>query len=107
MEGFEVIVAMVTVLSAVLFAISLLAFFRERSWRLMIISIVLAFFLLKGIVLSVAILLTSYEDTSDLLTIIVLLDAVILLFLFFTGFRGAATEKKTDVKKEKTEETKT
>jgi uncharacterized membrane protein len=89
MEGFEVLVAMVTVLAAVLMFFSLMAYTRERSQQLMIVLVIIVLFFIKGLTLSLWIFVNMSEDMSDILVISVLIDFIILLLLFVTGFRGA------------------
>jgi uncharacterized membrane protein len=95
MEGFEVLVAMVTVLATVLLFFSLAAYARERTHQLMVVLVVIALFFIKGLTLSIWIFINQPEDMSDILVISLLIDLIILLLLFVSGFKGT---KRTDKK---------
>lgn len=103
MEGFEVLVAMVTVLAAVLLSFSLVAYTRERSQQLMVVLVVIALFFIKGLTLSIWIFINLPEDMSDILVISLLIDLIILLLLFVSGFKGT---KRTDKKQSSKRNTK-
>jgi hypothetical protein len=85
MEGFEAGVAIVTVLAMVLLIISILAYRRDGSRGLLLLGFVFAIFLVKGIILSLWIFTESLDNESDALFYSVLFDAIILIFLFFSG----------------------
>ena len=101
MEGFEVLVAMVTVLACVLLFFSLVAYRREGSRQLIVISIITGLFLIKGIILSLWIFIDMPDDISDILAISLLIDFVILLLLLVAGFRGARRVDKEPSNKQK------
>ena len=102
MEGYEVLVAMVTVLAAVLLFFSLVAYTRERTRQLMVVLVVIALFFIKGLTLSIWIFMNLPEDMSDILIISLLIDLIILMLLFVTGFKGAKrTNKKQSAKNPK------
>ena len=96
MENFEVLVAIVTVLAAVLLAISTLAYRRESSWRLLFASVVFFIFLLKGIVMSISIFDPTFKDTTDSPIFHSLFDVVILLFLFFAVIQVPKNRQKAE-----------
>ena len=105
MEGFEVLVAMVTVLACVLLFFSLVAYTRERSPQLMVILVITGLFFIKGLILSIWIFVNLPEEMSDILVISLLIDFIILLFLFVTGFKGAKRDDKKHGSKQITEKT--
>jgi hypothetical protein len=95
MAGFEFLVAIITVLSILLLAISLIAYRRERTWRLLIISIVFGIFLIKGLILTLAIFTNDFDDYASGVDFLLVIDVVILLFLFFSMISPAKTKTKT------------
>jgi len=97
MEGFEVLVAILTVLAALLLLISILAYKREGSWRLIIVAIVFAIFLIKGIIMTVSIFTPDLEDLPDELGFHLIFDVIILLFLFFALLSPPKSGKKKDL----------
>lgn len=107
MEGFELLVAVVSVLAAVLLIISILAYKRERSWRLLFASIVFALFLIKGIVMSISIFTSTTIDLEKDWIFHVLFDVIILLFLFISVLSPPKERKKVDLDSKKTGEGKT
>lgn len=84
MEGFEFLVAVITVLAAVLLSISVLAYKRERSWSLLFASVVFTLFLVKSIVLSLSIFTSTLKDLENDLVFHLFFDVIILLFLFIS-----------------------
>ena len=105
MEGFEVLVAIVTVLAAVLLFFAVMAYKKERSMRLLLISVVFALFLVKGLVMTLSIFTTTLEDTSNSLIFHLSFDVVILLFLFFTALQRPKSKEEADsAPKDKKEE---
>ncbi len=84
MAGFEFLVAVITVLAAVLLFISILAYNRARSWRLLFVSVVFLLFLLKGIVMSLSIFTSTLKDVENELVLHLFFDVIILLFLFIS-----------------------
>lgn len=107
MEGFELLVAVMSVLAAVLLSISILAYKRERSWRLLFASIVFALFLIKGIVMSISIFTSTMIDLEKDWVFHVLFDVIILLFLFISVLSPPKERKKVDLDSKKTGEGKT
>jgi ABC-type Fe3+ transport system permease subunit len=93
MEGYEIGVAIVTVLALVLLIISLLAYKRERSGKFLITALVFVIFLIKGLVMTLSIFTTHFQNESDILTFSVFFDVIILLFLFFSGLTPPKTKK--------------
>lgn len=93
MEGYEIGVAIVTVLALVLLIISLLAYKRERSLKFLITALVFVIFLIKGIIMSLSIFTSHFKNESDILTYSVFFDVAILLFLFFAGLSPPKTQK--------------
>jgi hypothetical protein len=83
MEIFEVLVPIVLVLAAVLLFISILAYKRERSWRLLLVGVVFAILLIKGLIMSLSIFTTGLDSLYDSIAFHLLFDVIILLFLFF------------------------
>lgn len=83
---------MVTVLACVLLFFSLAAYRREGSSQLRVLLVISGLFLVKGLFLSLWIFANTPGDVSDILVISLLIDFVILLLLFITGFRGAKKE---------------
>ncbi len=96
MENFEVLVAIVTVLAAVLLFISILAYKRERSWRLLFATVVFSLFLIKGMVMTLAILNYAFVSTIDSQAFHLLFDVVILLFLFFAVIKVPKNRQKAE-----------
>ena len=104
MEYFEVLVAIVTVLAACLFFISIIAYRRERSWRLLFAGIVFAIFLIKGIILSISVFFPDFNGTSDSPAFHLAFDIIILLFLFFAVTWGPKSRKEANSPPENIEE---
>ena len=105
MIGFEMLVAIVTVLAAVLFFLSILAYKKERSRRFLLAGVVFALFLVKGLVMTLSIFTTTLEDTSNSLIFHLSFDVVILLFLFFTALQRPKSKEEADsAPKDKKEE---
>jgi len=77
-------VAVITVLAAVLLLLCILAYKRERSWRLLFASVVFALFLVKGIVMSLSIFSSVLKDVENALVFHLLFDVIVLLFLFIS-----------------------
>jgi ABC-type Fe3+ transport system permease subunit len=94
MAAFEFLVAIITVLSAVLLGISLLALKRERSWRLILSSVVFFLFLVEGLILSLSIYGNDYDDLTNENTFLLSMNVLILLFLFFSVFSPPKPKKK-------------
>lgn len=107
MEGFELLVAVVSVLAAVLLFISILAYKRERSWRLLFASIVFVLFLVKGIIMSISIFTSTMKDLEKDWAFHLLFDVIILLFLFITVLSPPKERKKVDLDSKITGEGKT
>ncbi|UCE38031.1 MAG: hypothetical protein JSW00_01965 [Thermoplasmata archaeon] len=101
MEGFEIAVAMVTVLAFVLLIISALAYKRERSRGILFAALVFLIFLVKGIILTLSIFTSSFKDESDLLTYSVFFDAAILIFLFFWILTPPKSREKSESESKK------
>ncbi len=102
-EGFELLAGIVMVLAAVLLFVSILAYKRERSWRLMLAGVVFTLFLIKGIILSISIFYKPLEDTSQSVVFHLLFDVVILLFLFFAVLSPPKSRAKSDTDSEEIE----
>jgi len=107
MEVFEVLVPIIMVLAAVLLALSMMAYKRERSWRLLFAGVIFGLFLIKSIVMSISIFTPSLEDVSDSINFHLLFDVILLLFLFFAVLKTPKKEEKAesdpkDAKKKKT-----
>jgi hypothetical protein len=102
MEGFEVLVAMVTVLAAVMLFFSAAAYRRVGSSLLRFVLAISVLFFIKGLALTLWIFTDTPRDMSDILAFSLLIDFAILLFLLSTGFRGAKTgeEQRTRDKEE-------
>jgi glucan phosphoethanolaminetransferase (alkaline phosphatase superfamily) len=94
MEGYEIGVAIVTVLAFVLLIISLIAYKRERTGKFLLTALVFLIFLIKGLIMTLSIFTSHFKNDSDILMYSVFLDVVILLFLFFAGLRPPRSEKK-------------
>ena len=103
MAGFEFLVAIISVLSALLLVISILAYKRERTWRLLIISAVFGIFFIKGVILSYSVFTNNFDDYANSVTFLLSIDVIILLFLFFSIISPTKTKTKptTKIKKEK------
>lgn len=105
MAGFEFLVAIISVLSALLLVISILAYKRERTWRLLIISAVFGIFFIKGIILSLLVFTNNFNDYANSVTFLLSIDVIILLFLFFSIISPPKTKTETKpttkIKKEK------
>jgi hypothetical protein len=86
----------------VLLVINLLAYKRERSWRLILSSVVFILFLIEGLILSLSIFSNDYEDFANEPTFLLSMNVLILLFLFFSVFSPPKTKKKSasDLKSE-------
>jgi hypothetical protein len=96
MAGFELLVAIISVLSAVLLVISALAYKREGTWKLLITSMIFCIFLIKGLILSISIFTDNFDDLANNITFILLMDVVILLFLFFSLLSPPKSKKKSE-----------
>ena len=107
MEGFEVLVAIVTVIAAVLLFISALAYKRERTRGLLFTTVIFALFLIKGVALTLFIFTSSLEDASNMLILSLLFDVVVLLFLFFATLSAPKYRKRSNIESKKTKEKKT
>ena len=94
MAAFEFMVAIITVLSVILLGISLLAVKRERSWRLILSSVVFFLFLVEGVILSLSIFANDYNDWANETTFLLSMNVLILLFLFFSVFSPPKAKKK-------------
>jgi hypothetical protein len=97
MAGFEFLVAIISALSALLLVISLLAYKRERSWRLLVTSMVFCIFLIKGLILSITIFTDNFDDLAENLTFLLSIDVIILLFLFFSLLAPPKTKEKPKI----------
>lgn len=97
MEGFEILVAIVTVLAALLLLINILAYKREGSWGLILASIVFVIFLIKGIIMTLTIFTSFLEDLPDEPGFHLIFDVIILLFLFFALLSPPKSRKKGDL----------
>jgi uncharacterized membrane protein len=95
MAGFEFLVAIISVLSALLLVISILAYKRERTWRLLITSTVFGIFLIKGVILSLSLFTNDFEGFANNVSFLLLIDVIILLFLFFSMISPAKTKTET------------
>ena len=84
MEGFEFLVAVITVLAAVLLLLCILAYKSESSWRLLFASVVFALFLVKGIVMSLSIFTSALKDVENDVVFHLFFDVIVLLFLFIS-----------------------
>lgn len=107
MEIFEVLVPIVLVLAAVLLFISILAYKRERSWRLLLVGIVFAILLIKGIIMSIFIFTPGLDGVYDSIAFHMLFDVVILLFLFFAVLKAPRRVETKKFKSKDEEEGKT
>lgn len=86
MAAFEFLAAIITVISLVLLIISLLAYKRERSWRLILTSFVFLLFLVEGLLLTLSIFSNDFDYFSSDLTFTLSINVLVLLFLFFSVF---------------------
>lgn len=93
MAAFEFLVAIITVLAFVLFVINLLAYKRERSWRVLLSLVVFFLFLIEGIVLSLTIFSNDYDDLANEPIFILSMNVLVLIFLFFSVFSPPKTSK--------------
>lgn len=84
MEIETVISASLTVLSIGLLTISLISYFKYRNSKLLFVSLVFLFFLLKGIILTINIFIV---ELSNLLNIFGVFDVLILVILFASTFK--------------------
>ena len=107
MEGFEFLVGVVTVLAVVLFSISVLAYSRERSWRLLLASVVFGLFLIKGLIMTLSIFTSALKDVQKDWVFHLLFDVIILLFLFLAVLSPSKERKKADIDTKKMGEEKT
>lgn len=95
MAGFEFLVAIITVLSVLLLVISLIAYKRERTWRLLITSLVFGIFLIKGLIFTLSIFTNDFDDYTNSVNFLLAIDVIILLFLFFSMISPAKTKTET------------
>lgn len=107
MEIFEVLVPIILVLAGVLLVISMIAYKRERSWRLLLAGVVFGLFLIKSIVMSISIFTDNLEGISDSINFHLLFDVILLLFLFFAVLKTPKNKEEVepdskDAKKKKT-----
>jgi hypothetical protein len=79
----------------VLLIIGLLAYKKERSWRLILTSVVFALFFAEGLILTLSILIDDLDYFSSDLTFILSVNVLVLLFLFFSVFTPPRTKKKS------------
>lgn len=107
MEGFEIGVAVITVIAFVLFTISILAYKRERVKGILFASVAFGLFLIKGVALSFFIFTSKTRSESDLLAIAVLFDVIILVFLFFTVLSPPKYKERPESNVKKRKEKKT
>jgi len=96
MAGFEFLVAIISALSALLLVISLLAYKRERTWKLLVTSMVFSIFLIKGLILSISIFTDNFGEITESLTFVLAIDVVILLFLFFSLLSPPKSKEKPE-----------
>lgn len=99
--------AVITVLAAVLLLLCILAYKRERSWRLLFASVVFALFLIKGTVMSLSIFSSALKDVENDVVFHLLFDVIVLLFLFISVLsppknRGKAVHEAKKLVKGKT-----
>jgi hypothetical protein len=106
MAGFEFLVAIISVLSALLLTISILAYKRERSWMLLITTVVFGIFFIKGVILSFFLFTNNFKDYETSVTFLLSIDVIILLFLFFSMISPAKTKTKGKTIPKKKEEKK-
>ena len=104
MAGFEILAAILTVLAAVLFSLSIIAYSRERAWRLLVAIVVFALFLVKGMIITISIFTTSLEEISNSVDFHLWFDVIIIIFLFFTVIREPKDREKEDSASGNTEE---
>ncbi len=95
MAAFEFLAAIITVIALVLLIISILAYRREGSWRLILTTFVFLLFFIQGIILTLSVFVDDLDYFSSDLTFILSVNVLILLFLFFSIFSPAKTEKRT------------
>jgi len=95
---------MVIVLAAVLLFFSIVAYRRDGSPQLMVIMMISGLFFVKGLVLSLWIVIDMPEEMPDVLVISLLIDFIILLLLFIAGFRGKKKESKKGKSEPETKE---
>jgi hypothetical protein len=69
--------------SLILLSISLVSFRRTKNSKLLLVSIAFLIFLVKAILLITWLVLTSSLAESNELMVMLVLDLVILLFLYF------------------------
>jgi hypothetical protein len=104
MAGFELQSAIITVLALALFIISILAYKKERTWRLLVTSVVFVLFLIKGIIMTISIFTNNLDDFASDLTFHLTLDLVILLFLFISVLAPPKTRKESKTMVEEKDE---
>ncbi len=92
MEGYEIGVAIVTVLALLLLIISLLAYRRERSLKILLSSVVFTIFLIKGVIMSLSIFTSHFQNQKDIITLSVFFDVAILMILLFAGLSSPKTD---------------
>ncbi|UCG70313.1 MAG: hypothetical protein JSV09_04660 [Thermoplasmata archaeon] len=107
MEGFEVLVAIVTVIAALLLFISALAYKSERSRGLLFTTVIFTLFLTKGVALTISIFTSTLEDASNMLILSLLFDVIVLLFLFFAMLSAPKDRERVKIESKKTKEKKT
>ena len=82
----DIFIAWMTVFSATLFFISLIAYIRTRSGRMGLVATAFLMFSLKGIALSIGLYRPDWlAVTTDLPSL--LFDVLVLLILFFATVR--------------------
>jgi SNF family Na+-dependent transporter len=95
MAAFEFLAAIITVIALVLLIISLIAYGREGSRRLILTSFVFLLFFIEGIILTLSIFLDDLDYFSSDMTFILSVNVLILLFLFFSVFSPPKERKET------------
>ena len=76
-----VIYGFLTVFSGGLLIISILSYQKSRNKKILFISVVFLFFLIKGILLSASILISEVQDILSI-PLMAFIDLLILLLLF-------------------------
>ena len=77
-----VIYGFLTVFSGGLLIISILSYQKSQNKKILFISVVFLFFLIKGMLLSASILIPQFQDYLSI-PVMAFIDLLILLLLFF------------------------
>jgi len=77
-----VIYGFLTVFSGGLLIISILSYQKSQNKKILFISVVFLFFLIKGVLLSASIFIPQFQDYLSI-PIMAFIDLLILLLLFF------------------------